>query len=515
MYQNASKAPQPEHQHEDQTQSQHLQATGTASQMPPPLFPPTDPNDAPLQFGLTDSEKQSQSEDSEDEDMVPVKKLKSEESQGEISNANAVKAADPSKVRIQFDHNKKTHDLTLVDMENTDSKDMAHIYLLKLSRALANGKLNKISYNPAELDAIRQTKAHLESKYPEDQKETPPDPQFVGRWQGDFYKNVGPICEKAREGDPDALQEVQQLLDDIAENGTAQQKANRKWLHNTRIRVAATKRNPNDERGSGLDELFQTSETEEWIRRTAGLGILNNKKIQATSTLGEQKITWVNNLEHVRVPTDHVIFTNDGKTSGHSGALNQENRRTAPQTSGQAELHKKRNHAEINSSNPLNAAVRGINTHLHNTINKSEFFSKDTEKTGIWTSGAKLSEMDQEELEEFWAPLEEHRDREKQVHNYLKEQADLQYSEWMEDSDEEKGTLSQAEDHDFTPVSPFRILDSEEPISGNLDLDSLGKYMRNEIDRKTLDKLGKSSKKRKQTDSKMEKKRLKEREDEE
>lgn len=173
-----------------------------------------------------------------------------------------------------------------------------------------------------------------------------------------FYTDTRDQLIKARNGDERAETKVKKLASDKKQWGG-------KIRSNTLTLLGA-------KRGNGEDEVFQTSETPQWMKRSAGL----IKDKHATSyhldkSGKEREFDWMDAQLDIRHPTQFQVYNTGG---GHSGALY---RQASPSKSGilkgQPEAHKARNEEILRSSTPRNGILRGLRADLELTPNAENF----------------------------------------------------------------------------------------------------------------------------------------------
>jgi hypothetical protein len=132
------------------------------------------------------------------------------------------------------------------------------------------------------------------------------------------------------------------------------------------VRVPATK-GQGEVRGSGLDEIFQTSKTTYWLRWSAGMLTGKDPVSKVLLSTGDfVKFTPLDLQEKIRLPTSAVLTKQGG---GHTGALDMPNTIMGHVTKGQDALHRERQARIEKAETPLEALHFGLSAHLDVTPN--------------------------------------------------------------------------------------------------------------------------------------------------
>jgi hypothetical protein len=291
-----------------------------------------------------------------------------------------------------------------------------------------------------------------------------------------FYNAIAPILKAARQGDPVALAQINSLLTEVDESIDAK-KHNRAFLLD-KIRVSAQV-SPGASRGSGLDEIFQTASTAEWIKRSAG-GAPGRRPVSWRKD-PPSEFDWVDAQRYLRVRTESLMWwdTKD-ELSGHSGAVWRSLSKTGWFTTDQASFHESRDDAERNSSTPLNAAIRGISLMLSKTIAAREYLDVAQRKhsgRGYDTANRDLSQ--DPDWQEAGKTLAEYRERLKLT------LAELQ-NNWTDTPPVAPGfaptwtappafaPASPYDNHDYNPPSPISF---PAPDPEFTSMSSIGQYI--------------------------------------
>ncbi|HYK02210.1 MAG TPA: hypothetical protein VE974_10670 [Thermoanaerobaculia bacterium] len=179
----------------------------------------------------------------------------------------------------------------------------------------------------------------------------------------DFYPTLKDLAAQARKGVVTAQQSVADIVKRF-ETDT--------FFHDeiaNRVRVKATTM-PGDAKGVGLDELFKTSETMEFLKRDAGM--VQGVEPVSRVTFPNKKtveLTWLDLQEKIRLPTSDVL-TKEGE--GHTGALRPAKDSKGYMLKGQAELHAARHKAIKAATTPLKGLHAAFKGHLEVTPNLIE-----------------------------------------------------------------------------------------------------------------------------------------------
>ena len=180
----------------------------------------------------------------------------------------------------------------------------------------------------------------------------------LGKKRNEFYPKLRGIAAAARTGDPKARQLAAKIADEFESDPDFKVEVAK------RVRVRAT-RAGGAKKGYGRDEVFKTSKTGMYLRRSAGLvpGVQPTSSV-VDSSGNTQDMDWLDLQEQVRFDTSTVLTKEGG---GHTGALRATTSSKGYMTEGQANLHEKRQEAIEKSSTPRNALLRGLHAHLQVT----------------------------------------------------------------------------------------------------------------------------------------------------
>lgn len=160
--------------------------------------------------------------------------------------------------------------------------------------------------------------------------------------------------------------------------------------------------------GTGLDELFKTSETMKYLQ----LSYRPPEGISAVSEFKGEEFDWMDAQQQIRLSTELIIWANDlvGEISGHTGTFQKEFA-SKWMTSGQALMHEVRDDAISSRSNPATAVVEAIATHLRITENVSGFtkaiYQSVPAEKALTSAGHSLAKVFENVLDQ----LGRHRDR--------------------------------------------------------------------------------------------------------
>jgi hypothetical protein len=240
------------------------------------------------------------------------------------------------------------------------------------------------------------------------------DQAFKDRWTmrgpDEFYARVGPLLRNANAGNVQALQELEELL-----RGMNKTRHNRQYILDM-IRVDATP-SPGATHGSGLDELFQTASTAEWIERAMGVvaGTRPHSLFWIEAEHRWVSFNWIDAQQVVRVRTESVVWFFNKLLSGHSGAV-----RTPAGGSYQnfqPAFHRQRDQTERDASSPRNAVLRAIRRMLELTANEAAWFDPSNRFRGESAGGEDFTVPN--ERMAAWRALVDYRDQLKLAYVYF------------------------------------------------------------------------------------------------
>ncbi|WP_130735390.1 DUF4157 domain-containing protein [Flavobacterium sp. J27] len=234
------------------------------------------------------------------------------------------------------------------------------------------------------------------------------------QWQGlnnkSFYAKTRGLLQIARDLSHTDNEKAKGELDDLI-NGYKQH-ASVKSLIDKLVRVKA-KKAPGAFSGTGLDELFKTSETMKYLE----LSYRPPKDMHSVAKFDGKEFDWMDAQEQIRLSTEFIIWAGDlvEKISGHTGTF-QNQYQQQWMTSKQALMHEVRDDAISKRSNPATAVIEAIGTHLRITENVKgyikERYTGSEAKNVLTTDGHSIDER----YKEIIADLKKHRDI---LKNYL------------------------------------------------------------------------------------------------
>lgn len=214
---------------------------------------------------------------------------------------------------------------------------------------------------------------------------------FGGIVKGDpslFYEKVKPYVNIARDSTNPDHEKAKILLTRIAEH-----------LNKTpKIRDSLVRVNPTQSVGavrpSGLDELFKTEETGEWLKRSSGLV----PGITAQSLYRGSLFDWLDAQGFIRVKTEAVLWTvpETDELAGHTGALKGSK---GFHVEYMEPFHEARNEVAKGSKTPREAVINVLRYHLVNTLNETGW-DKAVLKGGKVVSSEKYALIDRSGLYE-------------------------------------------------------------------------------------------------------------------
>jgi hypothetical protein len=215
-----------------------------------------------------------------------------------------------------------------------------------------------------------------------------------------FYATLNKLLEANAKGDTTARQRLDELLARMAKS-----KHNRAYILK-KIRVRA-KQSAGAKFKSGLDEVFQTASTAEWIARSQGA-----PGVRPHSLYKHKPFDWVQAQQMVRVRTESIVWFVDQLLAGHSGAV--AIRAGAWYTTGQKDFHEQRDDVQKKSTTPRNAAVRSLKLMLDLTANFTQWMDPQNQFQGLSAAGHDLTDAAARTL--AWKTLAAYRDKLK--HSY-------------------------------------------------------------------------------------------------
>ncbi|MDP5199814.1 DUF4157 domain-containing protein [Flavobacterium sp. DG2-3] len=227
-------------------------------------------------------------------------------------------------------------------------------------------------------------------------------------WKGsntkDFYSKVRGLLKIARDPVHKDNKEAIKKLDELI-NGYKEHESVKKLIDNA-VRVKATKAKGASS-GTGLDELFKTSETMKYLE----LSYRPPKKMSAVATFDGEEFDWMDAQEQIRLSTEFIIWAGDlvDEISGHTGTFQKKYQRNW-MTQKQSVMHEVRDDAISKRSNPATGIVEAIATHLRITENVEGLIKE--KYTGVKASDALTSDGHSvdERYDEILKDLHKHRD---------------------------------------------------------------------------------------------------------
>jgi hypothetical protein len=183
----------------------------------------------------------------------------------------------------------------------------------------------------------------------------------------EFYRTIKSMLANARGGDAADTQKLDDLVAAYQVRGPV------KDLIDRRVRVAAQKRG-GMVAGTGLDELFQTARTTDFITRSYRPPI----GVESTSRYhdGTKQIDfdWMDAQRQVRLSTEAIVWaiSRVGQVSSHTGTFHNEFRGKWMIARQQA-MHELRHSKLIERTTPRNAVIQALYTHLAITENVAGF----------------------------------------------------------------------------------------------------------------------------------------------
>ncbi|WP_067064948.1 hypothetical protein [Roseateles chitosanitabidus] len=247
----------------------------------------------------------------------------------------------------------------------------------------------------------------------------------IKEWKGlstkDFYAKARGLLKAARDTKSDdhaaSKLKLDQLIAASCKSDTV------KELIHGYVRVAARKAE-GAASGTGLDELFKTSETMRYLERSyrAPEGTV------PVATFRGEEFDWMDAQQQIRLSTEMIIWAHDlvDQVSGHTGTF-QRKYKNKWMTTKQSLMHEIRDEKINRRSNPANAIVEAIGVHLRLTANV-ESFTEDVYKTSedakeaLMVDGHPLSESYDHVLEQ----LAEHRDTLKNFMAFIEQNSEGQ-----------------------------------------------------------------------------------------
>ncbi|WP_417237451.1 DUF4157 domain-containing protein [Bizionia paragorgiae] len=228
-------------------------------------------------------------------------------------------------------------------------------------------------------------------------------------WKGSntkkFYAKLRQMLKIARDTEHENYEETRREIDKLI-NGYNQY-LSIKNLIDRAVRVKAIKAE-GASTGTGLDELFKTSETMKYLE----FSYRPPEGKSSTAKFNDEEFDWMDAQEQIRLSTEFILWAGDlvEEISGHTGTF-QKKYRNQWMTTKQSLMHEVRDDAISKRSNPATAIVEAIGTHLRVTENVKGFTSEEKYKgeeaqSALTTDGYSLDERYDEILED----LEHHRD---------------------------------------------------------------------------------------------------------
>ncbi|MES2355479.1 MAG: DUF4157 domain-containing protein [Pseudomonadota bacterium] len=304
-----------------------------------------------------------------------------------------------------------------------------------------------------DIDSIRPK---FQSSVP---KTTATEAQVFAKWRGlqgtqGFYSALRKSLKIARDTKHKKKDAEAQNLDELIDGYRTYPAI--KTLIDNYVRVRAVKAKGASS-GTGLDELFKTSETMKFLE----LSYRPQHGKSPTALFKGQKFDWIDAQQQLRLSTELIVWAGDlvGEISGHTGTFHEEYR-SKWMTAKQALMHQVRDAAISARSNPATAIVEAIATHLRVTVNVQDFESKIYKgaqaKLALTAAGHKVAEVHAN----LSAELERHRDMLKSYLAFFREHATT-----PRDSSPMRGRLGGNVYHD---ESPMRSRPGENSVKENV-----------------------------------------------
>jgi hypothetical protein len=146
--------------------------------------------------------------------------------------------------------------------------------------------------------------------------------------------------------------------------------------------------------GTGLDELFKTSETMKYLE----LSYRPPKEMSAVAEFNGEEFDWMDAQQQIRLSTELIVWAGDlvGEISGHTGTFQKEHLGKW-MTAKQSLMHEVRDDAISSRSNPANAIVEAIGIHLRITENVEGFardiYQGDSAEKALTPAGHSLKKV--------------------------------------------------------------------------------------------------------------------------
>jgi hypothetical protein len=242
--------------------------------------------------------------------------------------------------------------------------------------------------------------------------------ELTDEWKGlntqQFYAKIRKSLKIARDSDHvDQSDEIARL--DKLIQGYRQHKGV-KALVDKAVRVKAVKAKGASS-GTGLDELFKTSETMKYLE----LSYRPPKGKSAIAKFDGDEFDWMDAQQQMRLSTEFIIWAGDlvNTLSGHTGTL-QNQYMGNWMTEKQSLMHEVRDDAISERSNPATAIIEAIGTHLRITQNVEGFldnenFNGESAKKALLPNGRSVHDQ----FDFIKKELEKHRDMLKHSYDYL------------------------------------------------------------------------------------------------
>lgn len=265
-----------------------------------------------------------------------------------------------------------------------------------------------------------------------------------------FYSKIRGMLKIARDPDHENHKETKEKLDKLI-NGYKQHDSVKKLIDGA-VRVKATKAK-GASTGTGLDELFKTSETMKYLE----MSYRPPKDMQSVAKFDGEEFDWMDAQEQIRLSTEFIIWAGDlvEEISGHTGTF-QKKYKSNWMTQKQAVMHEVRDDAISKRSNPATGIVEAVSTHLRITENVEglvkERYKGPKASEALTSDGHSVDER----YDEILKDLQRHRNV---LKSYIQD-----FRKKAVPTGNSSPLIARHGGLDYYPESPMQYSEDEEPV---------------------------------------------------
>lgn len=211
--------------------------------------------------------------------------------------------------------------------------------------------------------------------------------------------------------------------------------------------------------GTGLDELFKTSETMKYVERS----YRPSKKMAAVALYDGEEFDWMDAQQQMRLSTEFIVWAADlvGEIAGHTGTFQKEFAGKW-MTKKQSLMHELRDDAISERSNPATAISEAIGIHLRLTANvagfERELYKNEQAEKALLSSGYSVADS----YDFLIVELGLHRDA---LKRYLKS-----FTSRAKTVGESSPMVARFGSSDYYPPSPMQGLDDDSMVNDKANI---------------------------------------------